>query len=213
MNNYYNNIYYKWQKKSGELGALIDLWKFEKYIKKDDLVLDFGCGGGQILSRLHCRKKYGVEINTTASLEAQKNGIITFSTLDKVPKKLKFDVIISHHSLEHVQDPANILYQLKKYLKKKGKSIHIVPINDWRNDKTYNKNDINKHLFTWTPLLLGNLFSHCGYKIKRIEILTHAWLPLSKYSYPLLPRFLYHKLCVVWSILTRNRQIRIIATI
>lgn len=212
MKNHYDSAYYRWQKKSGELGALIDLWKFQPYIKKNSRVLDFGCGGGYILEKLACKEKYGVEINASAIREARKRGVVIFRDLKHIPKDMRFDVIISHHTLEHLENPAAILKQLHSRMKKNGLSVHVVPVNDWRNDKLYYPGDINKHLYTWTPLLLGNLFVRCGYKVKNIKILTHAWLPLSKYTYRLLPHFLYHFGCKIWSFITRNRQIMIIVT-
>lgn len=213
MTKHYSKDYYEWQKKSGELGALIDLWKFEKYIKSTDAVLDFGCGGGYILEGLKCRKKVGIEVNEFAQKVAKERGIQIYSAITKLPKNAKFDAIISHHALEHVSDPAQILKILKTHLKKNGLAVHVVPINDWRNDKKYNPEDINKHLYTWTPLLLGNLFVNAGYRVKNIRILTHAWLPLSKYYYPYTPKFLYHIGCTFWSFITRNRQILIVSTI
>lgn len=213
MKNHYGKDYYQWQKKSGELGVAIDLWQYKKFIKPDCTVLDFGCGGGYILEKLPGKEKYGIDINPVARREAARRGIKIYEDINALPKNLKFDVIISHHTLEHLENPAEILRKLKLKLKPHGISVHVVPINDWRNDKRYDPDDINKHLYTWTPLLLGNLFVHCGYKVERIDILTHAWLPLSKYMLKILPGFLYHFGCVVWSFITRNRQIRIVSYI
>ncbi len=209
--NHYGKSYYQWQKKSGELGALIDLWKFKEFIRTNDTVLDFGCGGGYILAALPGKRKYGVDVNDTALRNAREYGIRTYQSIAELPRGTKYDVVLSHHTLEHVTNPAEILQLLHAKTRKGGYSVHVVPINDWRNDKKYDPNDINKHLYTWTPLLIGNLFARCGYTIVSIDILTHAWLPLSKYTYRLLPRHVYHVLCRIWSFMTRNRQIRIVA--
>lgn len=209
---YYDENYYAWQRRLGELGADIDLWKFDKYIQKKDMVLDFGCGGGFILSKLKCEKKYGIEINSTAVKEAKRQGITIFNTIDDIPKNLKFDYIISHHALEHITNPYETIEKLGQYLKPKGKMIHVVPIDDWRIQRRYTQKDINQHLYTWNPLLLGNLFVKAGYTIERIDILTHAWLPFSKYFYRILPKFLYFFFCRIWSFITLNRQIRIIVS-
>lgn len=45
---YYGEKYFEWQKAVGEFGGRANLFKFEKYIKENDNVLDFGCGGGGI---------------------------------------------------------------------------------------------------------------------------------------------------------------------
>lgn len=212
---HYDSDYYVWQKKSGKLAGALDRWKFQPYIKTTDTVLDFGCGGGYILEKLACKKRYGVDINPVVRKEAVRRGIVMYPSIYDVPKSLKFDVIISHHTLEHLEDPAKILKELKKRMKKDGIGVHVVPINDWRNDKKYNPHDINKHLYTWTPLLFGNLFAHCGYRIEKIDVITRAWFPFSLHyiayiPHPLMP--LYDLACWLWAIVIKNRQIRIIAT-
>ena len=52
----YSKEYFDWQKNLGELGGLYDTYKYLPYIKKDDYVLDFGCGGGYILKSLNFRQ-------------------------------------------------------------------------------------------------------------------------------------------------------------
>lgn len=210
VTNHYGRDYYAWQRKSGVLGGMIDLWQFEGFINPGDEVLDFGCGGGYLLANLNCRKKYGVDINEFARKEAIKNGITVYSDIDEIPGSKKFDVIISHHTLEHLTNPFEALKNLRGHLRRGGRSVHIVPIDDWRKEKTDDPNDINQHLFGWTPRLFGNLFRHAGYKVEKIDILTHAWLPLSLYLFPIIPKSIYHPLCMLWSWLTYNRQIRIV---
>ncbi len=212
MKTHYDRNYYKWQNKCGELGALVDLWKFKPFIKPSDSVLDFGCASGDILEKLTCRRKYGIEINDYAIKRAKQKNITVYKTIEEIPKLLKFDVIISHHALEHVENPFLILKELRMLLKNKGTMIFVLPIDDWRIQKKYDKKDINKHLYAWTPLLIGNLFAQAGYKIKDIKIFSHAWIPFSKFFYHFLPNFLYFFLCKIWSITTFNRQMRIIAT-
>lgn len=214
MADHYNKKYYDWQKKSGELGGMLDPWKFEPFVRKNDTVLDFGCGGGYILTRLKCRRRFGVDINPAARKQAEARGIKMYPQVNNIPRNVKFDTVISHHTLEHLENPAEILKELRKRTRKNGYAIHVVPINDWRNDKKYNPKDVNKHLYTWTPLLIGNLFTHCGYKIQKIEIITRAWFPLSIYYYNYIPRFLmpvYNFACWAWAFVLRARQIRIVA--
>ncbi len=213
MRNHYNQKYFSWQKKAGEYGGQQDLWKFKPFIKQSDFVLDFGCGGGYILEKLDCKEKYGIEINETAIKETRRRGISVFKKLSDLPSSVKFDVIISHHTLEHLENPAEILKEMKKYLKKSGVAVHVVPINDWRSEKKYAKNDINKHLYTWTPQLLGNLFTQCGYEVKEISITPYQWLPLSRYYFKYIPKFLYYPLGKFWGALLKIREMRIIATL
>lgn len=193
-------------------GAQQDIWMYTPFIKAGDKVLDFGCGGGYMLKKLNCKAKYGVDINPRARGEAEKKGIRIFAKLEDIEANVKFDVIFSHHTLEHLESPATILQELKKYLKKRGLLICVVPIDDWRIEKKYKREDINKHFYTWTPLILGNLFVHCGYKIQNIEIIERAWIPLSRFYYSYIPKFIYNFFSRLWSKLMLSRQIRIVTS-
>lgn len=210
---YYGEDYYAWQKKAGEYGAEQDTWMYTPFIKKSATVLDFGCGGGYILERINCKEKYGVDINPVARQEAKKRGVTVFSSLEKIPVKTKFDVIMSHHTLEHVDNPAEILQQLRKRLKPKGKLVLVVPIDDWRRQKKYNPGDINQHLYTWSPQLLGNLLVKAGFTIEDLKVLSFAWVPLSRYYFQYIPKPLYFLFSQLWSRLILSRQIRIVGTV
>lgn len=70
--NHYDEKYFSWQKKIGHFGGQANKIKFEKLIKKNAKVLDFGCGGGYLLSSFENVEKYGVEINQIAVKEAEK---------------------------------------------------------------------------------------------------------------------------------------------
>jgi cyclopropane fatty-acyl-phospholipid synthase-like methyltransferase len=64
--NHYKKKYFNWQSKVGKFGAIANQIKFIDYIKDGQKVLDFGCGGGYMLSTFTYIKKYGVEINSNA---------------------------------------------------------------------------------------------------------------------------------------------------
>ena len=64
---FYDSEYFDgYQKKIGELGGVLNKFKFQKYISKSDSVLDFGCGGGFLLNNLDCDTKVGIELNDIA---------------------------------------------------------------------------------------------------------------------------------------------------
>lgn len=209
---YYDIKYFNWQKKSGELGPLLDSWKFTKDIKPADVVLDFGCGGGYMLAALVCADKFGVEINDSARVQAKESGIKVFLDISELPEEIRFDKIISNHALEHVFNPYEILQTLKDKLKDDGLIIFFLPIDDWRREKKFLPHDINKHLYTWTPLLIGNLFEAAGFKIEKISITSHTWIPLSRLFYNLLPRKIFNFACNLWGFIIKSRQIKIVAS-
>ena len=210
-NPHYDDSYFAWQNSNGQLVANLERWKFISFIKPADVVLDFGCGGGHILAGLACRERYGVEANPVARTEAAR--VITVqASIDDLPADLAFDVIISHHALEHVDKPLRELEQLKSRLKPDGKMVFVVPSELWIKQKTYRPGDISQHLYTWTPLSLGNLFARAGFVVERAELLRHRTLPKTVLLYPLMPDIVFHICCRLWATLTRNRQIRIVAS-
>jgi len=46
MESHYDQKYFDWQKRLGQIAMKRDHWKFNEFIKAGDVVLDFGCGGG-----------------------------------------------------------------------------------------------------------------------------------------------------------------------
>ncbi|HEV7514525.1 MAG TPA: methyltransferase domain-containing protein, partial [Candidatus Acidoferrum sp.] len=116
------------------------------------------------------------------------------------------------HALEHVDAPLEVLQELGAHLRPGGKLVFVVPSEDWRKEKRYHTDDINQHLYTWTPLILGNLFTRAGYSVDRCDLLRHRWVPKAGLLYRLLPHVVFHFLCRIWATVTGNRQIRIVAS-
>ena len=56
VSQHYDDAYFSWQKTIGEFGGWACLTMFADYIKPADRVLDFGCGGGYLLSRIDMHK-------------------------------------------------------------------------------------------------------------------------------------------------------------
>ncbi len=175
--NHYNDQYFSWQKDMGVFGGWANRSKFEKYITKDLDVLDFGCGGGFLLKGLTCRKKVGVEINPAAQKVARSHQIEVFSKTQDVPDDY-VDVIISDNALEHTLLPLEELKLLYKKLKKGGMIVFVVPCESIR--YAYKPNDINRHLYSWSPMCIGNLFKEAGFNVIESKPYIHKWPPFYK---------------------------------
>jgi SAM-dependent methyltransferase len=146
----YKKEYFNWQKEISVFGGIANKFKFEKHIDKEDVVIDFGSGGGYLLNNIICKEKIGIEINKFARVEAKKLGIDSVESMNKV-KDNYVDVIISNHALEHTGRPLDILKQLYLKLKKGEKIIFVVPYDG--PEQKYNSKDINQHLYTWNRQL------------------------------------------------------------
>jgi len=191
----------------GELNART---KFARFVKPSDVVLDFGCGEGTLLRAFQCARRLGVEVNPVARAQAKTNGVEVFETLAEIPAG-SVDLAVSNHALEHVFSPVQILRDLATKLKLGGKLVLVVPIDDWRVQRTFNPKDLDHHLYTWTPLLLGNLLVEAGYQVHDISVLTHAWFPGWDRWIGRLPTWLFDAVCWGYSAYSRRRQLVAVA--
>ncbi len=204
--------YFDWQNKNGEISGRIEARKFKAYVKPTDAVLDFGCGGGHILRNLDCARRVGIEINPSARIAAAELGIECYDVIAGVEDN-SFDVIISNHALEHVHFPISVLWALRNKLVPSGVLVLCVPMDDWRTQRAYDRKDINHHLHTWTPQLLGNSLLEAGFNPDQfsIRVLTHACYHRALRMYGKLPAFLFDMLCEMFAVVTRRRQLLAVA--
>jgi len=206
---HYNSSYFSWQQKVGQFGAQANKIKFEKLIFKNQKVLDFGCGGGYILSAYDGVDKYRVEINDTAIKEAKKNGLKIFKNSRDLPDN-HFDLIISNNALEHCDNPFLELKELYRALKPGSKICIAVPCDNIKNK--YNVNDPHQHLYSWSPSNLGNILSTAGFNVLESKPFLYKWFPhrymLKKY----MSWNIFHLLCKIYSRIDNDwYQIRAIA--
>ena len=202
--------YWEYQSGGGEAGGVLNREYFQPHIRPTDTVLDFGCGGGNLLHGLTAGEKIGVEIGPEAADHARQFGLTVYPVTSKV-RDGTVDVAISSHALEHTLRPVDELAELHRALRDGGRLVLLLPIDDWRNGKTVDTGDVNHHLYTWSPLLLGNLLQEACFQVESCRVLTHAWRPdflavkqRSELGYRAARRLL--------SMLRRRRQIQAIAT-
>ncbi|MCX6215357.1 class I SAM-dependent methyltransferase [Spirosoma sp.] len=171
----YDQTYFDYQRRMGEFGGWANSPFFQPFIKPNDKVIDFGCGGGYLLKALNCAQKLGIEINERARLVATENGIQTVESADHVSDDWA-DVIISSHALEHTARPLDEILRLKAKVRPGGLIVFIVPSEGAMN--SYNPKNPDHHLYTWSPMCLGNLFQQSGYEVVKSESLINRWPPL-----------------------------------
>ena len=105
--------------------------KFElDYIKKlkPKNILDVGCGPGWFLSFLPQKiDKYGIEPDKEAANEASKYCKVYNDDFENTHFNKKFDLVFSHHVIEHVFDPHKFIIKIKSLLKKNGNLVISTP--------------------------------------------------------------------------------------
>jgi SAM-dependent methyltransferase len=201
--------YFEWQSHIGQLGGELNLPKFDRYVAPDDVVLDFGCGGGYLLERLPGARKLGVEVNNDAQAAARARGIEVVTTLGEVAEGT-IDVAISNHALEHTLRPYDELRGLWRVLKSGRRLVLWLPLDDWRATRRA-ASDPSRHFHTWTPATLRNLLEEVGFEVETCRVVTYAWsLRLAPLRH-VLPPPLFHLLCRGVAVARRRRQLAAIA--
>lgn len=110
--------------------------KLRPYLKKSMRVLEIGCGNALFLSYLEKKMGDGVEL---LGVDYSTDGIIlpTDSKIKLVQGDIqsiwlegKYDLILMHDVLEHLQNPVYLLRYLRSYLKPDGVIVGSVP--NWK---------------------------------------------------------------------------------
>jgi SAM-dependent methyltransferase len=198
----YSEDYFNWQKQLGFLGGKYDTIKYLKYIKENDKILDFGCGGGFILKELNHRDAFGLEPNPTAMADALSKGLKIVSSLEQLQKD-SFDVIFSNHVFEHLECPIEIARELKKYLKIGGLLLVTVP-NEC--SVKYTPNNIDQHLYTWSEINLGNMLYKSGYEVLEVKTIRFRWTPRFTWVHHFFGFNIFKLFCYFNSYLHRDRK-------
>lgn len=149
----------------------------KEYIKPGMKVLDVGCGFGSFLDILKKQtdaEVYGVELGNLDIIAAKERfGLDLFhGSLEEFAGKQenhqKFDVIITHHTFEHLPNPIESLGQIKKILKQGG--IFYIGVPNLMNIKK--RPDIlfqTAHPFTYSPYSLRLILEKAGLGILKFN--------------------------------------------
>lgn len=130
-------------------GPNIPAWA--KSLHRSQHILDVGCGNGAML---HAMKSWGY-LNLSGydpfAQPSDTNGIVISNVK---PDGQEFDVVMMHHSLEHVTDPRATLREAREWLRLGGELIVRIPVRQGWAWREYGLNwvhlDPPRHLYHWT---------------------------------------------------------------
>jgi 2-polyprenyl-3-methyl-5-hydroxy-6-metoxy-1,4-benzoquinol methylase len=163
------------------LGHRLQAHLYEPFLSSGDDLLDFGCANGSLARALapHVRTVSGLEVNEHSRTLAASRGLEVFASLTDLPAARQFHKIVSNHVLEHIPNVAGTLQTLRRHLRPGGRLIVVLPIEDHRTarNRSWRPDDYDRHLYSWTPLLFGNLLDEAGFKPLQLEIINLAWSP------------------------------------
>ena len=204
---HYDSAYAAWADPISKFGGTANRFKFAPFVQDAVRIVDYGCGAGYLLAGLDVPEKLGIEINPAARERAAANGIRTVADTDEVPDDWA-DVIISNSVLEHVMRPYDELLRLRPKVRPGGRLVFVVP-HEIRS--RYVIDDINQHLYTWSPASAGNLFGAAGFTVEQVDSIRHAWPPGYAKIRAILGSRGFYGVARMYGVVHRTRSIRVVA--
>lgn len=143
--------------------------KIAPHVRAEDTVVEFGVGHGWNLAALACRERIGFDVGAHVAPILRQHGIAFVERAEEL-RSGSTDVLICHHVLEHVADPAKTLAEFRRILAPQGRLLLFVPYEIERRFRRYRTDEPNHHLFSWTTQSLGNLVTDSGFAVASARV-------------------------------------------
>jgi SAM-dependent methyltransferase len=135
-------------------------------------ILDFGCGGGELLRTLSAfgfRALTGCDAFIASNMSFRGGvSILKAGLTDLEPA---FDLIMLHHSFEHLPDPHSTLVEIGRLLADDGTCLIRIPLVSYAWEK-YGVNwvqlDPPRHLFLFTERSFRQLAENAGFEVVKV---------------------------------------------
>lgn len=141
-------------------------------MRRTDLVLDIGCGSGDLLYSLHdmgFSNLVGIDLYNVEPETQTKGLLILKQSIFDMDNEKKFDFIMMHHSFEHMSNQKEVLMCIKKILAPNGVLLVRIPLSDSWAFQEYKENwvqiDAPRHFFLHTRKSLQLLANEVGFFI------------------------------------------------
>lgn len=161
-------------------------------IKKDDRVLEVGCGKGEFIDyamRNGISRIQGIDLNLDAVAKAKqlKLPVAPTSLRDLAAEPMRFDVVCAMQVLEHVPNPREFLTQCLELLKPSGKLLVCVPNDDAFVGRVIDQplNSPPHHITRWTARTFLSMP-----RFLPVRVLSIAYEPLARND---IPSFVYSR--------------------
>jgi len=156
--------------------------KFAPHVNAADIALEYGVGAGWNLASLRCQRKIGYDVSDFLASGLRDRGIEFVIDTTPLPDA-SIDVVICHHTLEHLISPAGALNEMRRLLRPAGKLLLFTPFEYEPRYERFDRAEPNHHLYSWNAQTLGNLLEECGFEA--VEVGTG--------------RFGYSRFAAVWA--------------
>jgi SAM-dependent methyltransferase len=145
-------------------------WGRRAGVRREDSVLDIGCGSGWILAgmrRAGYSRLVGIDPFIPGSVEEGPG--FRIMKMDASQLDGEFDFVMMHHAFEHVPDPAAMLGEIHRLLKPGKLALLRIPVADSYAWRKYGTNwvqlDAPRHLFLHTRRSIEALASAAGLEL------------------------------------------------
>jgi SAM-dependent methyltransferase len=144
--------------------ARLQARKLSRFVRPDDVVLEYGVGNGWNLGALQCRRKIGFDVADGVESSVRSLGIEFVADTSVIAGEIA-DVVLCHHTLEHVLQPPEALKEMRRLLKPQGRLLLYVPLEREARYEHFRRDEPNHHLYSWNVQTLGNLVEEMGFKV------------------------------------------------
>lgn len=140
-------------------------------------LLDVGCGFGWVVCEANKRGFVAQGIDQSkAYTELGKKMLkvdLKYVSLEKFKSRIKFDIVILNHVLEHIEKPNVFLGKIRSLISPKGQLFVAVPNIDSLMFKLFQSRwyglQPHQHIWQFTPLTLKKLLEENGLSIVKME--------------------------------------------
>lgn len=159
------------------------------YIAPPKTLLDIGCSYGYFMEVAKERgyDVYGVDIQKVMVEKVREKGLTAYwGGINELKEDLKFDIITAWNVIEHLNDPKEFLFSVRRHLNQNGflfietpnneslaKALSIVYFRLTKPDKRHLKDALHRpyggHSFDFSPKNIGVLLNKTGFHVLKIQ--------------------------------------------
>ena len=150
--------------------------RFVDQLQKNDRILDVGCGSGFLIKGMNLigfTNLVGIDPFVQKDVKINDQVHIYKKFLSDTLQDLgKFDLVMLHHSFEHMAEPESVFMHIRDLLQTNGTCMIRIPVADSYAFEHYRENwvqlDAPRHLFLHTNKSMQILADNTGLKITNI---------------------------------------------
>lgn len=148
-------------------------WCARMGIRQTTRVLDVGCGSGRLLRQMHAagfQRLTGIDPFLDGDLRPAPGLELLRREISAVEGP--YGLVMLHHSLEHVPDPAGALRHVRRLLPPGGWALVRLPVLGGHAPRTYGADwvqwDAPRHLFVPTPAGMERIAANAGLAVEDV---------------------------------------------